>query len=186
MDLQNETIKELLNESDDTNYKIYKIILKDGTVLDKEYDNLKEAQEEAEELDAANVEVRYKYITPSSLLPEFLKDNGFHKVDWWKYENDKFYIKNNYGWHEENRQEDYFKMTVDLPHYKLGRYTDPYGVENYKTYLIVDKDSGEVFENEDTNNYTSITELKEGLKQVLNSSYGSSLLQPYYFDPLDF
>ena len=185
MNLQEAIINELLKEDKEQNPIIYKIILKDGTELSKEYTDLKEAQDEAEKLDAKNVKIRYKYNDVKSLFKIFIHKEDFNLIKWMKYENNKFYIQDNFGWHEAGNQDNY-KISVKLPPYFIGRETDPYSVEDYKTYIIVDTQTGDVYENEDVGDYTSITEIKEGLQQVLNQTYGEKLDYPYYWDPLDY
>ncbi len=178
------TIK-VLTEGENNPY-IYKIVLKDDTVMDKEFTDLKTAQKEAEKLDAKNVKGQYKDNSVNELFITFLKNEYFTKNKWCKYENNKFFYGNNSGWHEVNNQKDYYKMSTNLPPYLLGRYTDPYSVENYKTYIIADTSTGNVYEYEDVSGYTSIKELKQELQKVLNGVYGERLYPANSFDPLAF
>ena len=177
------TQKVLIEEME--NPLIYKIIFPDGNELDKEYLDLREAQEDAEKLNAKNVKVRYKYNDSQSLFEIFIRREGFQYIKWMKYENNKFYIQNNFGW---NEQPDYaYTMSVKLPPYLIGRYSDIYSEgDDYNTYLIVNIQNGFVYENEDRYDYTSITEIKIKLKEVLNGIYGETLYPPYYFNLLDY
>ena len=180
-----EATMKVLTEGESNPY-IYKIILKDDTVMDKEFTDLKTAQKEAEKLDAKNVKGQYKDNSVNGLFNEFVKKECFIKNKWYKYENDKFFNKDNFGWHEVNNQKNYYKMSTNLPPYILGRYTDPYSVEAYKTYIIVDTNTGNVYEYEDTYGYTNIKEIKQELQKVLDGVYGEVLYPANSFDPLDF
>ena len=179
------TIK-ALTEGESNPY-IYKIVLKDDTVMDKEFTDLKTAQKEAEKLDAKNVKGQYKDNSVNELFNEFVKKECFIKNKWYKYENDKFFYEDNSGWREINEYEkDCYKMSINLPPYILGRLADPYYEEDYKTYIIVDTNTGNVYEYEDVSSYTSIKELKQGLQEVLNGVYGERLYIASSFDPFDF
>ena len=171
----------------ESNPYIYKIVLKDDTVLDKEFTDLKTAQKEAENLDAKNVKGQYKDNSVNGLFNEFVNRECFTKNKWYKYENNKFFYEDNSGWHEANKYEqDCYKMSINLPPYILGRLTDPYYEEDYKTYVIVDTNTGNVYEYEDVSSYTSIKELKQGLQEVLNGVYGERLYLASSFDPSAF
>ena len=184
MNLTEATIMMLQEAEKLDNKLIYKIILKDGRELDKQYDTLKEAQEEAKKLQAKNVKSQYKNNSIEGLFRVFIQKNGFIKKDWLKYENDKFFIKNNFGWNEENNQDLYYKMTIKLPPYLLGKYVDPYSDSEYgDTFLIVNTNDGSVYECEDTWDYHTITEFKEELKSVIDQTYGENLYLPYFWDP---
>ena len=187
MNLEEATVKMLQENEKFDNKLIYKIILKDGKELDKQYDTLKEAQEEAEKLDAKNVKSQYKDNSVEGLFKVFIQKHGFIKKDWLKYENSKFYIKNNFGWNEENNQDLYYRMTVKLLPYLLGKFVDPYSVSEYgDTFLIVDTNDGSVYEYEDIGDYHTITEFKEELKSVINQTYEENLYLPYFWDPLNY
>ena len=187
MTLEEATIKILQEAEEVKNKLIYKIILKNGKELDEEFNDLKTAQEEAERLDAQNVKSQYKDNSIKELFKVFIQNRGFIKKDWLKYENNKFYIRDNFGWQEENNQDLYYKMSVKLFPYLLGRYVDPYSVNEYgDTFLIVDTEDGSVYEYDDIGNYHTISELKQELKTVIERTYGEDIYLPYFWDPLDY
>jgi len=186
-DLQDATIKVLQEDNKLENKLIYKIILKDGTEFDKQYNDLKTAQEEAEKLDAQNVKSQYQDNSINGLFQSFIQKEYFTKQSSYKYENDKFYHKTNSGWKEENNQDLYYKMSIKLPPYLLGKRADPYSVSDYgDTFLIVDTQDGSVYEYEDISNYCTLKEYKQQLEKVLNRTYGETLYLPYYWDPLNY
>ena len=185
MNLQEATIKMLLENSD--NPVIYKIILKDGTELDKEYIDIKEASEEAEKLSAKNVKQRYKDNSLDGLFQVFLKDNYFTKYDYLKYENGILYLRDNFGWHKVNNQNDYYKFSINMKPFIIGKETDPWEAPSYiGSILIIDTRDGSVYRYEDySGDYQPLKEYKEELQKVLDGTYGERLHPPYWFDPLE-
>lgn len=187
MNLQEATMKVLQEVTEQTNQIIYKIILKDGSKLDTIYTDLKQAQDEAEKLDAKNVLEMYRDNSLDGLFGVFLKDEHFRLYDFLRYEDKKLYYKDNFGWHIINNQRDYYKLTVKVHPFILGKEVDPYSVPYENAILIIDTRDGSVYSYENyEGDYQPLKEYKEELQKVLDGTYGERLYQPYYWDPFDF